>query len=54
VNNTAFTNNTAEGYGGAIFIHILSAPLFFFFFFFFSYNPNRGVFFFLKNIPAGY
>ncbi|MEX1398315.1 autotransporter outer membrane beta-barrel domain-containing protein [Escherichia coli] len=54
VNNTAFTNNTAEGYGGAIYTNSVTAPYLIDISVDDSYSQNGGVLVDENNSAAGY
>lgn len=54
INNTAFTNNTAEGYGGAIYTNSVSAPYLIDISIDDSYSQNGGVLIDENNSAAGY
>lgn len=54
INNTAFTNNTAEGYGGAIYTNSATAPYLIDISVDDSYSQNGGVLVDKNNSAAGY
>ncbi|EFG7939166.1 TPA: AIDA-I family autotransporter adhesin YfaL/EhaC [Escherichia coli] len=54
INNTAFTNNTAEGYGGAIYTNSVTAPYLIDISIDDSYSQNGGVLLDENNSAAGY
>ncbi|EIZ2885948.1 AIDA-I family autotransporter adhesin YfaL/EhaC [Escherichia coli] len=54
INNTAFTNNTAEGYGGAIYTNSATAPYLIDISVDDSYSQNGGVLVDENNSAAGY
>lgn len=54
INNTAFTNNTAEGYGGAIYTNSVTAPYLIDISIDDSYSQNGGVLIDENNSAAGY
>ncbi|EEU1435242.1 AIDA-I family autotransporter adhesin YfaL/EhaC [Escherichia coli] len=54
INNTAFTNNTAEGYGGAIYTNSVTAPYLIDISVDDSYSQNGGVLIDENNSAAGY
>ncbi|EHC2532285.1 TPA: AIDA-I family autotransporter adhesin YfaL/EhaC [Escherichia coli] len=54
INNTAFTNNTAEGYGGAIYTNSATAPYLIYISVDDSYSQNGGVLVDENNSAAGY
>ncbi|EFA4824652.1 AIDA-I family autotransporter adhesin YfaL/EhaC [Escherichia coli] len=54
INNTAFTNNTAEGYGGAIYTNSATAPYLIEISVDDSYSQNGGVLVDENNSAAGY
>lgn len=54
INNTAFTNNSAEGYGGAIYTNSVTAPYLIDISVDDSYSQNNGVLVDENNSAAGY